>query len=209
MVWRTNFDKYTFDYGQAEAHCQMKNGKTNIDSLGPGQQMFKQSSSSSSSSSSIGSNGSGLSKPSTNQMVQGATTSSSAFISAGQREQQVSPITIPLNESMTIQGIDDNNIRELDPTTAAIFQATQTQSLRTASSQLKSANQIGRSANVKKPLLVQTNIANGNSANVQNSILKKVSSSASANANDPTLTSNISFMFEQLVQQMETLTQVI
>lgn len=195
MVWRTNFDQQINQLSQ-EAR-QVNSGKIET----PISQLGKHSSSSSSSS--IGSNNGGVTVSRTNDGVHAAN-----MLLSSQRDQQSSPLTIPLNESMTLHGNDDViNGRELDPTTAAIMKVTQPSSrLNNGAGGGAGGNRLGM-MNGKKALPAYTNLPNGTS----NSILKKATSTSStpgvSSSNEPNFAS-ISYMFEQLVGQMEILSQV-
>lgn len=192
MVWRTNFDQQINQLSH-----EARQGKIET----PSSQLGKHSSSSSSSS--IGSNNGGVTVPRTNDGIHAAN-----MLLSSQRDQQSSPLTIPLNESMTLHGNDDViNGRELDPTTAAIMKVTQPPSrLNNGAGGAGAGNNRLGMMNGKKALPAYTNLPNGTS----NSILKKATTSSTAVSslpNEPNFAS-ISYMFEQLVGQMEILSQV-
>lgn len=207
MVWRTNFDQQISQLSQETRQINNNNNNGGVN----GKVEITGQKSSSSSSSSIGSNnGGGVSKSMPqNEVIHAANNIVTSVMpnSLTQRDQQSSPLTIPLNESMTLHGCDDINMRELDPTTAAIMQATQSSRGPSRVNNGLGVNKPAMSNGKKTALPTYTNLPNSGTSN---SILKKANSTAStANANSNEFNfASISYMFEQLVGQMDILSQV-
>lgn len=208
MVWRTNFDQqqqFQQQQQQTEAFSRQQQQQQQLK-----QKSTTTSSSSSSSTSSLGSNSS--SKTPTSDFVVHAAQSSSVNaqqqLMQQQRDQQSSPLTIPLNESVTMHAGDEVNIRELDPTTAAIMQATQSQKTNVPSRFNGAANVNKSVTNGKKSLPIYTSLPNGGANSTStSSILKKPTTNGQISDANPNL-SNFNYMFEQLIQQMEIISQV-
>ena len=102
---------------------------------------------------------------------------------------------------------DEVNIRELDPTTAAIMQATQSQKTNVPSRFNGAANVNKSVTNGKKSLPIYTSLPNGANSTSTSSILKKPTTNGQISDGNPNL-SNFNYMFEQLIQQMEIISQV-
>jgi hypothetical protein len=185
MVWKTNFDQIPY---QDLMESRQKNTNQNADAIGAGNSLNPQ--------------GSNNNAKKSTAYTNGKANNSNVVHARQMASRDVSPLTIPLNESI----VDDSR-RSLDPTAAAIASVTSN-----GVAARSNMNQVKANAR-KLPCTTEgSENSSGNSSgfsSISGSILKKLTNDQTSSEDSRNSLPNISNTLEHIVQQLDILTQVL
>jgi len=189
MVWKTNFDQIPY---QDLMESRQKNTNQNTDPVGSGNPLNSQ----------VNNNNPRKTTAYSNTNMNAKGNNSNVVHARQMTSRDVSPLTIPLNESI----VDDNR-RGSDPTAAAIASATSNGAVRNKGNM----NQVKANSRKLACTTESSDNSSGNSSgfsSISGSILKKLTSDQTGSEDSRNSLPNISNTLEHIVQQLDILTQV-